>query len=139
LQECGLGSLVNRFEHGLFTLLGEEGRKLSGGETQLLGLARALYGHPQLLIIDEGFSAIDAELEQILAAIIRRYGRNHGVLLITHNIETLLKTDHVYLLQHGRIVEEGAPEALLIGNGFFHKLWSIKNQIQLSTKSRLAC
>jgi ATP-binding cassette, subfamily C, bacteriocin exporter len=139
LQECGLGSLMNRFENGLFTLLGEEGRKLSGGETQLLGLARALYGHPQLLIIDEGFSAIDAELEQILAPIIRNYGRTHAVLLITHNIESLLKTDYVYLLQHGRIVEEGAPEALVVNDGFFQNIWSIKNRIHLSTKASLAC
>lgn len=139
LKECGLGSLANRFEYGLLTLLGEEGRKLSGGEIQLLGLARALYGHPQLLIIDEGFSAIDSELEQILAAIIRRYGRNHGVLLITHNLDTLLKTDYAYLLQNGRIVEEGAPQTMVLGNGTLKKLCSIKNQIQLSTTVKTAC
>lgn len=139
LHQYRLTGLIDRFEHGLFTLLGEEGRKLSGGETQLLGMARALYGNPQLLVIDEGFSAIDADLEQILAEIVRDYGRVHGVLLITHNLETLCKTDYVYFLQRGRIIEQGVPEDLLHGDGFFQQLWTIRKQIQFSAMTRLAC
>lgn len=136
LQEIGMGQFEQRFPQGLLTLLGEEGRKLSGGETQLLALARALYGEPKLLIIDEGFSAIDADLEHLLAEIITRYAREHGVLMITHNLESLRKTDYVYLLQGGKIVQEGAPADLLAKEGLFQQLWLIKNQILFSTMTR---
>ena len=136
LHELGVGGVVQRFQHGLLTLLGEEGLKLSGGETQLLGLARALYGEPRLLIIDEGFSAIDADMEQILAGIITRFAQEHGVLLITHNLESLRKTDYIYLLREGRIVQEGPPVDLLEQDGLFQQLWLIKNQIQFSTLAR---
>ncbi len=138
LQEIGMEHYVQRFPQGLLTLLGEEGRKLSGGETQLLGLARALYAEPKLLIIDEGFSAIDADLEHLLAGIITRYAREHGVLLITHNLESLRKTDYIYLLQEGRISQQGKPEGLLAEQGLFRQLWLIKNQIQFSTMTRMA-
>jgi len=128
LDELGLASLPGRFGHGLLTLLGEEGRKLSGGETQLLALARALYGRPQLLIIDEGFSAIDVELEQTLSAITAAWARRHAVLLITHNLDSLRRSDYVYLLRGGRIEEEGVPEELIDAGGLFQQLVLIKNR-----------
>jgi len=126
LEELGLSSLPGRFNHGLLTLLGEEGRKLSGGETQLLALARALYGRPQLLVIDEGFSAIDIELEQTLAATIAAWARHHAVLLITHNLDSLRRTDYLYLLREGRIEEEGEPAELIDAGGLFQHLMLTK-------------
>jgi len=126
LEELGLSSLPGRFGHGLLTLLGEEGRKLSGGETQLLGLARALYGRPQLLVVDEGFSAIDVELEQTLAATIAAWARYHAVLLITHNLDSLRRTDFLYLLRNGRIEEEGEPAELIDAGGLFQQLMLTK-------------
>ncbi len=127
LHELGLDLLPGRFEHGLLTLLGEEGRKLSGGETQLLALARALYGRPPLLVIDEGFSAIDADLERILAGLIASWAREHAVLLITHNLESLRRTDFVYLLKDGRIAEEGRPQDLIEADGLFADLLRMKH------------
>jgi len=122
LAACGLGTLCRRFELGLRTLLGEEGRRLSGGELELLGLARALFAEPALLIVDEGFSAMDVELQRALGRVIRRYSRNHAVLLITHNLETLRETDYLYLLVQGRITEQGDPCALLQREGLFQTL-----------------
>jgi len=122
LNACGLGTVCRRFELGLRTPLGEEGHRLSGGELELLGLARALFAEPALLIIDEGFSAVDVELQRALGRVIRRYSRDHAVLLITHNLETLRETDYLYLLVQGRIVEQGDPRALLQREGLFQTL-----------------
>ncbi|HQG46329.1 MAG TPA: ATP-binding cassette domain-containing protein, partial [bacterium] len=120
---------VRRFAHGLLTLLGEEGRKLSGGEAQLLALTRALYGKPRLLVIDEGFSAIDADLENALAGIIAEWARHQAVLLITHNLESLRRTGYVYLMREGQIAEEGAPGELLERGGLFRELLWRKNRM----------
>lgn len=129
LAELGLSFLPGRFAHGLLTLLGEEGRKLSGGEAQLLALTRALYGKPRLLVIDEGFSAIDADLENALAGIIAEWARHQAVLLITHNLESLRRTGYVYLMREGQIAEEGAPGELLERGGLFRELLWRKNRM----------
>jgi len=123
LAACGLAMLCSRFELGLRTPLGEEGRRLSGGELELLGLARALFAAPAVLIIDEGFRSIDVELQRALGRVIRRYSRDHAVLLITHNLETLRETDYLYLMARGRIVEQGDPRALLQHEGLFKNLF----------------
>ena len=136
LREIGLEMLLQRIEHDLLTLLGEEGRKLSGGEIQLLGLARALYGRPQLLIIDESLNAIDVELDCAVASIVSDWAREHAVLLITHNLESLLRTDYIYLLHQGRIAEEGEPENLQVAGGLFQQLCEMKKQLQRSAKEK---
>ena len=138
LDGLGLRPLLERFNHGLATLLGDEGRKLSGGETQLLGLARALYGQPQLLIIDEGFSAIDVDLEKSLAGIISAWASRHAVLLITHNLDSLRGTEYIYLLREGRIEEEGPPQELLDAGGLFQQLVLTKNRAAYTRIGRTA-
>jgi len=65
---------------------------------------------------------MDVELQRALGRVIRRYSRNHAVLLITHNLETLRETDYLYLLVQGRITEQGDPCALLQREGLFQTL-----------------
>lgn len=125
--------LPGRMPQGLFSKLGEEGVKLSGGEMQLLGLARALYREPPLLVIDEGFSAIDVELEVLLADIISAYAAQHGVLLITHNLDSLQRTDYIYLMQQGQIIQHGAPKDLFVQKGLMQQLCLLKSAIKFGT------
>jgi ATP-binding cassette subfamily B protein len=139
LDELGLQALPGRFDRGLLTLLGEEGRKLSGGEAQLLALARALYSRPQVLIIDEGLSAIDVDLENMLAERIGQWAQRHAVLLITHNLESLRRTEYLYLLRAGRIAEEGNPQELVAGGGLFQTLMQMKNRMSFATIGGAAC
>jgi ATP-binding cassette, subfamily C, bacteriocin exporter len=116
IKEIGLIGFLDRFEHGLFTLLGEEGRKLSGGETQLLGIARALFGNPELLIIDEGFSSIDVEIEQLISQLVRQFAQQKSVLLITHDLRSIIRAHFVYLFNQNGIIEAGASGELLSNN-----------------------
>ncbi|MDH7603797.1 MAG: ABC transporter ATP-binding protein [Melioribacter sp.] len=116
IDELNLSSFLKRFNYGLYTMLGENGRKLSGGEMQMLALIRALLFKPRVLIIDEGLSGIDFELEELIFNTIRSYSENNAVFLITHNISNLMRTDYLYVIRDGRIEEYKSPD-LLIKNG----------------------
>jgi len=92
------------------TITGEGGRRLSGGETQWLGLLRALYDRPDVLIVDEGLSSLDIEIERILFTIIKAYSRDHAALLVTHDMRLIRMADYLYIIEKGRIAYEGRPE-----------------------------
>ena len=127
VEQLGLAAFLSRFEHGLLTLVGEEGRQLSGGEMQILALIRALVESPAVLILDEGISAIDVEIEHFIFKVVRDYSKNQAVLLITHNLHTIIKTDTVYLLEDGIITQSGSPHELLRSHNRFKNLWNIQN------------
>ena len=118
-----------RFEYGLATIIGEDGRELSGGEKQLISITRALLNNPKILIIDEGLSGIDIELEIIIFDVIKFYSKNNAVLLITHNLNSILKTDFVYVLANGTISQNGTPQELVSFDGYFSEMWKLKNSI----------
>ena len=126
INETKLSMFIERFEYGLSTLLGENGRKLSGGEMQMLALIRALLDKPKVLIIDEGLSGVDFELEEKIYERIKEYSKENAVLLITHNLANLLKTDYLYVLKNGNIVEHGSPNMLIQNGSLFGA--SVKKQ-----------
>jgi len=123
----GLESFLNRFENGLYTLIGEEFRQLSAGEKQVLGLIRALVSLPSLIMVDEGFNALDIKSENLIFSILKKYAQLNAVLIITHNIKIILKTDYVYALDSGMIVQKGIPSEIQneagVFNSVFEKEW----------------
>jgi len=129
IVELGLLPFYQRFEYGLATIIGEDGRELSGGEKQLISITRALLNNPKILIIDEGLSGIDIELEIIIFDVIKFYSKNNAVLLITHNLNSILKTDFVYVLANGTISQNGTPQELVSFDGYFSEMWKLKNSI----------
>lgn len=133
----GFAAFLSRFEHGIFTLIGEEGRQLSSGEMQLLGLLRALWDEPSILILDEGISAVDVEIENFVFGLLRRYAERNAVLVISHNLRTIIKTDYVYVLEDGVISESGVPAELVQKKSNFRKLWSIQQNSHDTKSERL--
>jgi len=117
LSQLGVASFLDRFEAGLLTPVGEEGQRLSSGERQVMGLLRALLTDPAVLILDEGISALDVDVAGRILETLQRYARDHAVLLISHNLPTLLRADYVYVLGGGRIAEHGTPGELLDHGG----------------------
>ena len=107
-----LNRFIERFQHGLLTLLGEEGRRLSGGEKQVLGLTRALLAKPDILIIDEGFNSMDQDLYNIFFGLIKKYAQTAAILINTHNLETVSRADCVYILKNGHANSIGKSSAL---------------------------
>ncbi|MEP6619150.1 MAG: peptidase domain-containing ABC transporter [bacterium] len=126
IDAIGLGSFLARFDRGLNTLLGEEGRHLSSGERQIVGIMRAMLDEPAVLILDEGINAIDIETATLVFDVLANYAERHAVLVISHNLNTLRAVDHVYLLEHGRVIEDGSPDFLLDTPTRFQQLWAAR-------------
>lgn len=127
IEALKLGPFLSRFEHGWATAVGEDGRRLSGGERQVVGLIRALIDEPAVLLVDEGINSADVELTGVIMDMLVAYAKAHAVLLISHDLRVLIHVDHLYLLEDGRIVSQGSPQALLSSSERFSKLWQIQN------------
>lgn len=124
INELGLGPWLRAQRDGLDTRLADRSSSLSGGQRQRLALARALVRHPAVLIMDESTSALDADSEQlVLNAINERRGYGMGVLMISHRLATVREANTVMVLDAGKIVESGTPQALLADtSGVFYSM-----------------
>jgi ATP-binding cassette, subfamily C, bacteriocin exporter len=112
-QNLGFDSYFTALPQGYLTIVGEEGINLSGGQQQLLALARALYQKPQLLFLDEFTSGMDKRTETFALEVLRRVKKEMAVIFITHRTQTALLADSVYILDNGIIQNE---EVLAIMN-----------------------
>ena len=126
IMHDGFSNFFSRFEHGIFTRIGEDGRILSGGEKQMVGLARALYDRPEILIIDEGITSLDRETETMILRILSEYVQDHAVLINTHSLRIILKTDFLYVMKNGSIIQKGNPAQLLRSEGYFKSIYDDK-------------
>jgi ATP-binding cassette subfamily B protein/subfamily B ATP-binding cassette protein MsbA len=105
------------------TLVGERGYRLSGGQRQRLSLARAILRNPDLLILDEATSALDTESERLVQEAIDRFDRKHTILVIAHRLSTIVNADCIYVMDQGRIIEQGNHHELLRLGGRYAALW----------------
>jgi ABC-type multidrug transport system fused ATPase/permease subunit len=103
-----LADFVRTKSDGLDTQIGERGLRLSGGQRQRLGIARALYSQPRLLILDEATSALDAETEQAITSILNDLGQSVTVVVIAHRLSTVRHADLVVYLEDGSVVAAGS-------------------------------
>jgi ATP-binding cassette subfamily B protein len=128
LEAMGKASAMNILQNapqGLDTILGEGGRKLSGGEKQRLSIARALLRKPRLLIFDEATSALDSITEEQITKTIREISadRQQMTILIAHRLSTIMHADTIFVLERGKITEHGTHEDLLDQKGLYYALW----------------
>ena len=125
LQKAAADSLMQRAMQGLDTIIGEGGVKVSGGEKQRLSIARALLRNPRLLVFDEATSSLDSLTEEQISATIRQLSQNKEqiTVLIAHRLSTVMHADRIYVLEKGRIVEQGSHQQLLDQNGLYHAMW----------------
>jgi len=114
---------VEGFARGLDTQIGTRGMSISGGQKQRLGLARALAGKPQILILDDCTSALDSQTETALWQNLESAIPGMTVILITHRTDTLEGTDKIYVLDNGSIVESGTHHELVAAQGIYAKLY----------------
>jgi ABC-type bacteriocin/lantibiotic exporter with double-glycine peptidase domain len=110
LERAYLGNVFRSSSDGLNTFIGERGVRLSGGQRQRLGLARALFSNPTLLILDEATSALDAESEHIISQTFRALSREVTLIVIAHRLATVRSADIVFYLEGGRLIAEGTFE-----------------------------
>lgn len=108
LELVHLSSLFSSSELGLDALIGERGIKLSGGQRQRLGIARALYSDPQLLVLDEATSALDAETEEAISKTIHNLSKRITLIVVAHRISTLQNVNQVIYLDEGQVRARGS-------------------------------
>ena len=125
IKKASAISILQNSEKGLDTVLGENGKKLSGGEKQRLSIARALLRKPRLLIFDEATSALDSLTEEQITETIKEISANKQqmTILIAHRLSTIMHADTIYVLERGKIVEEGNHDELVAKKGLYFAMW----------------
>ena len=108
------------------TMVGERGVTLSGGQKQRISIARALIKHPDIVILDDCLSAVDAKTEQEIVGNLDRFLSGKTAIIITHRIFTHLKFDKVIILEDGSIKEIGTPEALLERDNYYSQMYHLQ-------------
>jgi ATP-binding cassette, subfamily B, bacterial len=117
---------IHRLPEGYQTFLGERGTRLSGGQRQRIAIARAILKNAPLLLLDEATSALDAQSEILVQEGLDAAMEGRTTLIIAHRLATVKKVDRVIVLDHGKIVETGSPDELLIQGGLYAKLASLQ-------------
>jgi ABC-type multidrug transport system fused ATPase/permease subunit len=119
----GLDGVLRRRQDGWETQVGPGGQALSDGQRQRVALARALAIDPPILLLDEPAAALDAESEQTLAAGLRELARTKTVVVVAHSLPTLRAADCIYVMQRGRVVEQGTHERLIREGKLYRRLF----------------
>jgi ATP-binding cassette subfamily B protein len=117
---------IQRLPRGYDTIIGERGQKLSGGQRQRLSIARAVLKDPPLLILDEATSAVDNETEAAIQRSLARIARGRTVLVIAHRLSTIVHADRIFVLESGRVVEQGIHQELAVQGGIYASLWRVQ-------------
>ncbi|MFN4128118.1 ABC transporter ATP-binding protein [Pannonibacter indicus] len=117
VRRARLDELVESLPDGLDTVIGERGVKLSGGQKQRLAIARIFLKNPPILILDEATSALDTETEKAIQQSLAELSTGRTTLIIAHRLATIAGADRVFVVEQGRIVEEGSEAELLAREG----------------------
>ena len=124
INEYGFDEFINSLPQSYRTIVGEEGINLSGGQKQMIALARALYHKPQLLILDEATAAMDRNSEQFVQNLLFKIKANMGIIFITHRLHVLKRfCDRIYIIENGTTLNNGTHETLLLSKNIYSTYW----------------
>ena len=121
-QLAGAHDFILELDEGYDTRVGERGASLSGGQRQRIAIARALLTDPRILIFDEATSALDYESERIVMKNIEGIAQDRTMIIIAHRLVTVEHCDRIFVLDHGKLIEQGSPAELLAAGGMYARL-----------------
>jgi ATP-binding cassette subfamily C protein len=125
LQSAALSEYVDSLPEGLDTVIGERGIRLSGGQRQRLGIARALYFNPTVLVLDEATSALDNKTEIEVMLAIQNLKKERTLIMIAHRLSTVVDCDRLYFLEAGQIKEAGTYQHLIEKSAAFRDMAAV--------------
>jgi ATP-binding cassette, subfamily B, multidrug efflux pump len=128
---------LNLLPEGLETLVGEKGVALSGGQKQRISIARALIKNPEILILDDSLSAVDAKTEKRIIDNIREVRRNKTTIITTHRMSAVQHADCIIVLEEGKVVEQGTHEQLMVTDGWYKEQF-LRQQIETNTEEEVS-
>lgn len=123
IEAAQLKDLVQSLPKGVYTVVGERGYRLSGGEKQRVAIARAILRNPKILLLDEATSSLDSHAERLIQEALYRLFEGRTVIAIAHRLSTILAADHIVVVDHGRIVDRGRHGELLARGGLYARLY----------------
>ena len=123
-KKAQIHDYIESLPMGYRTPLEEKGSNLSGGQRQRLSIARALIRKPEILIMDEATSNLDSITERAIQNTLDECIKDVTTIIIAHRLSTIKKCDKIYVMDKGKVIEEGSHKELLEKNGYYHKLWS---------------
>ncbi|MEL7249663.1 MAG: ABC transporter transmembrane domain-containing protein [Bacteroidota bacterium] len=129
-QQANAWEFIKAFPEGLDTIVGERGVKLSGGQRQRVAIARAILKDPVILLLDEATSSLDAESERLVQSALDRLMEGRTSIIIAHRLSTIRAVDRIYVLDQGKVVEEGTHSELsLIEDGLYNNLAKLQFEV----------
>ncbi len=117
-----LKKTINEQKNNTETIIGEKGTKLSGGQLQRIGIARALYYDPEIIIMDEATSALDGKTELALSKSIENLTDKKTIIIIAHRLSTIKKCKCIYFIENGEITDKGTFNELYSKNKVFREM-----------------
>lgn len=121
---------IMQLPQGYDTIVGERGQKLSGGQRQRVAIARAVLKNPPILILDEATSAVDNETEAAIQRSLEKIIVDRTTIAIAHRLSTVRNADCIYVMEYGKLVEQGRHEELLEQLGIYASLWRVQSGIK---------
>lgn len=131
LKEVSLDKHIRRMSEGLDTMVSESGSNLSGGQKQMMGIARALLTDAEYIIFDEATSAVDPESEKIIWQCIEKLSKKRTLIIISHRLSAIRRADQIIVLQAGVVEEVGNHEELMKKHGLYRTLVEEQNELEV--------
>ena len=122
-RAANIHDLIMQLSEGYETVVGERGYRLSGGEKQRLAIARVILKNPRILVLDEATSSLDSQSERAIQDALVEVMKGRTTLVIAHRLSTILAADHILVMEHGQLVEQGSHSQLLAQQGLYARLY----------------